>query len=483
VLKINLQDISQPRALLMTLRLADGSSLDLQQVVRVVKKKRLVCIALWQGEMVYAKVFIGDNAKRYAQRDAKGIQYLQQHHIPTPALIQWTQAPNEQAEVLLIKAHPQAMNIEVVMKKSTGKERLGLALRVVETVAKHHLVNLIQTDLYFKNFLIEGETVLTIDGDGIRQYRQITDKQAIENLSILLSKLDVLDIEAWLAELLKCYHQVNPKPILDIDAINQQLNKHRLKVASQYASKKVFRQCSDVSVRQTWQSFMAITSDDAKTISFDVLDHIDSHLVGADLLKDGNSCTVMLATFGQTPTVIKRYNIKNIMHLISRMWRPSRASASWENASRLCLLEIPTPAPIALFETRFFGFRGKAYFLSEYVEAPDIAQFFALIKDKDLRAMTVRKTVELFYRLYLLKLSHGDMKATNVKVVDNAPMLIDLDSMKQHTWHYFAQKAHVRDLKRFMQNWKHDTSLYNAFLKNFKVIYADHAVLHQAHLI
>jgi tRNA A-37 threonylcarbamoyl transferase component Bud32 len=467
----------------MTLGLADGSSLVLQQVVRVVQKKRLVCIALWQGEMVYAKLFIGDKAKRYAERDANGIQCLQENHIATPALLNRTQVPKENAEVLLIKAHPQATNIEVVMQKSTGKERLGLALKVVEAVARLHLVNLIQTDLYFKNFLIEDKTVLTIDGDGIRQFSQLSDKQAIGNLSVLLSKLDVLEVEVWLPELLNRYRQVNPKPTLEINQIKRQSKTHRVTVSTQYATKKVFRQCSDVNIREHDQSFMAIASNFSSSLEFEALENIETDMEGALLLKDGNTCTVTLATLKQTPVVIKRYNIKNTMHRLSRLWRPSRASASWANAHRLTLLEIPTPAPVALLETRFFGLSGKAYFLSEYVESPDIAQCFAEATDQVARATLVRNTVELFYRLFLLKISHGDMKATNIKVIENTPMLIDLDSMQQHNWHYFAQKAHVRDLKRFMQNWKQDTSLYNAFLKNFKVIYADHAVLHKAHLI
>jgi tRNA A-37 threonylcarbamoyl transferase component Bud32 len=201
------------------------------------------------------------------------------------------------------------------------------------------------------------------------------------------------------------------------------------------------------------------------------------------LLKDGNTCTVGLVNITSQPVVIKRYNIKNIRHKISRMWRPSRAAASWANAHRLQILGIQTPAPVALIEKRKFGLRGTAYFLSEFVKSPDIAEYFAETSDKVQRAEAVKQTVQLFYRLYLLNISHGDMKATNIKMLQNKPMLIDLDSMKQHKSVIYAQKLHIKDLKRFMQNWKQDASLYNAFLKSFKVVYADHQVLQQANLI
>ena len=52
-------------------------------------------------------------------------------------------------------------------------------------------------------------------------------------------------------------------------------------------------------------------------------------------------------------------------------------------------------------------------------------------------------------------------------------VLIDLDSMQQHRFDAFALTAHVRDLRRFMQNWQDDNALYNAFVETFRVIYED----------
>jgi hypothetical protein len=40
--------------------------------------------------------------------------------------------------------------------------------------------------------------------------------------------------------------------------------------------------------------------------------------------------------------------------------------------------------------------------------------------------------------------------------------------------------AHTRDLQRFMQNWKDNTSLYNTFLRTFKVVYPDDSLLIRA---
>ena len=173
------------------------------------------------------------------------------------------------------------------------------------------------------------------------------------------------------------------------------------------------------------------------------------------------------------------------MHGVGRALRKSRAAISWANAHRLQLLGIPTPRPVALIETYSYSLlglrlKGKAYFVSAYVDLPDVADFFAQTSDKAVRAEAMKQLAMLLYRLYLLKLSHGDMKATNIKMQNALPMLIDLDSMQQHRWAYFAKKAHARDLQRFMQNWKDDASLYNAFIKVLKVVYVDHAPLQAA---
>ena len=202
------------------------------------------------------------------------------------------------------------------------------------------------------------------------------------------------------------------------------------------------------------------------------------------MLKNGNTCTVALAEIDNKKIVIKRYNIKNFWHGVSRAFRQSRAVVSWANAHRLKLLNIATAKPVALIEHRKYGLKGKTYFLAEYIDAPDVAQYFAQTQNKTQykkqRAEAIKNIVTLFYKLHLLQVSHGDMKATNIKMQGAQPVLIDLDSMQQHQWHYFAQKAHVRDLKRFMQNWQNDNALYNAFVKTFKVIYEDHTPLVRA---
>lgn len=82
------------------------------------------------------------------------------------------------------------------------------------------------------------------------------------------------------------------------------------------------------------------------------------------MLKDGGTCTVVRIDLEGLPVAVKRYNLKNTRHALSRAWRPSRAWQSWIEAQRLSYYGIPTPRPLAVVERRFGPLRGRAYLVT-----------------------------------------------------------------------------------------------------------------------
>jgi tRNA A-37 threonylcarbamoyl transferase component Bud32 len=448
--------------------------------VRVIPGRREVCRGEWNGQGVFAKIFLGKDALKYAKRDADGIAILQQEHIATPKLLHagtGTMQSGELVQVIVLEEIKNSKNIEDLWPTLKVKARLELAKKLVKVIALHHDADIIHTDLHLKNFLVTDDFVYTLDGDGIRQYVGLTYKRALHNLAEMISKFDVLEQAEWLPQMLEAYHTIIRWHLpMGVEQVAPLANDYRLKAVNNYAS-KVFRNCTDVSVSQSASAFQAWSN------SFDLPCDIDFDglIANGKLLKNGNTCTVALSEVAGRQVVIKRYNIKSFGHALSRALRSSRAAVSWGNAHRLKLLGIPTASPIALMETRRFGLlRGKAYFLTEYIEAldargskvaPDALAFFAQTQDKKARAEAVKNICTLFYRLYLLQISHGDTKATNIKMQGTTPLLLDLDAMRQHSRP--CLEAHVRDLRRFMQNWKNQPALYNAFVKTFRAVYAD----------
>jgi tRNA A-37 threonylcarbamoyl transferase component Bud32 len=461
----------------------DGSRVHLKEVVRVLPAKRLVCRALWRGQQTYIKLFFGASAKKYALRDEVGVSCLKAAEILTPPLFYSGSVDNMSALALVFEAIPQAENAEFIYQRISLAERETLLLGLMKVLAQHHQANIIQTDLYLKNFLVAGDDIYTLDGDGVREYRVLSRKRALQNLAVLISKFDALEVERWLPKMLEVYATArNWSSAPDLVSFKRLVNQHRTFVASHYADKKVFRQCTDVNICRQSRLFEAVSSSYAFTRLPIAIDDCDRMIQKGISFKQGNTCTVSLAGIDGIKTVIKRYNIKSFWHGINRACRQTRAAGSWANAHRLNILGIATPKPIALIEERFGYFRGKAYFLSEYLDAPDASTFFAQIKNKKSQAEAIQNIVEMFYRMYLLRLSHGDMKASNIKMLGENPYLIDLDSMQQHAWDFLAKKRHVKDLKRFMRNWQDQPTLYNTFIKAFFAVYADSQVLRLAGL-
>lgn len=481
-----LNSYSAPVFSTFSLLLADAEDIECYEVVRVVTGRRLVCRGIWCGKQVFAKIFFGTQAAKYYQRELDGLNRLQAANVLTPALLFTGRSKDDTAYVIISEAINGARNADECLKQADETERLVLAKRLIQAVAEHHRAGLIQTDLYPKNFLIQGDHVYTIDGDAIRHLPTFFRSWfELNNLSILLSKFDILDLKKHQSELLEAYKSVRQNLAGSPCMITWLAMWHRHKTMRTYADKKVFRQCSDVAVTQTQDSYLAInrTCDEQAIASQMQNPDVLLNAASSTMLKLGNTCTIGMVTLGGMRAVVKRYNIKNFWHGLGRAFRPSRAARSWANAFRLILCGISTPKPIALLEKRFFGLRREAYFVSEFVDALDVAQFFEVENDANHRQEVAEELANLFYKLYLLRISHGDFKATNIKILAGSPVLLDLDSMVQHRCSWWSTLRHARDLKRFMRNWQHQPQLQEIFKSACKARYKEHKPLKLAGII
>lgn len=468
-----------------TLTLKDAEALICHEVVRAIPGKRLVCRGDWAGQAVYAKLFSGRQAGRYASRDAEGVRALIGADLDTPALLHVGQSADQSCEVIIFAEIPDSRTAESIWPELDHDQRYILAATLVREVARHHKAGLLQTDLYLKNFLLQGERLFTLDGDGIRKMPPLFAAQAgWRNLALLLSKLDVLDLSAWLPDLLAIYAAEREIGSILPERLAKLVESQRHRVIDGYADKKVFRDCTDVAVEKSWRCFVARMRgvwDKATPISPGDLDRQLGDASEPARLKSGNTCTVGLAEIAGRQLVVKRYNIKNWLHGIGRLWRHSRASVSWSNAHRLRMHGVATAAPLALVESRFGLCRLQAYFLAEFIDAPDMETW---MRDREIDADTKRlvagKLARLMYKLRLLQISHGDMKATNIYVDGTEPMLIDLDSMRHHRCRKWFERKHVRDLQRLLRNWADRPHIQRMLIEALQQAYGQDPLLKKA---
>ena len=458
-----------------------ADTLRLRALVRVLPGRRLVYRGDWRGKAVFVKIFFGQSAARYAARDVRGALLLASAGLLTPALCWHGEAVFQQQAVHLIiySAVPAAVNAADAYIHAGDAQSMSLLHALVLTLAAQHAAGLCQTDLHLKNFLLSGQQVWSIDGDGIRQQR-LSVRQAYRQLAELLSKLSVLDQHAYAQRLLETYNTArNWTSDFTSGSLLETAKRLKSKEVEHYVHDKIFRNCSDVRWQQQGGEAQAISV--AGGLQPTSIAALEAAMLEGQPLKQGNTCTVSLARLQDRQVVIKRYNIKSALHALSRAWRSSRAAASWRSAHRLQYYGFQTPQPLLMLENRCCGLRGKAYYVAEYSELPDVSQFFQQTSDKRLRAEAMKQLALFCYQLYLLRLSHGDMKASNLQVTAQGQLVImDLDSMRQHRTAATAMRAHGKDLRRLLQNWKDDSSLYNALLKSLRVVYADPSPLQKA---
>ncbi len=484
---VNLQQLSGSGDGAFRLALHNAPDLACEDIVRRVAGKRLVCRGAWDNRAMYAKLFIGKQARRYARRDLNGSNALAQAGILTPRLLHSGSIADGAGEALVFEAIADSMNAEQAWNDmpQLSEARLELAKLLVAAVAQHHQAGLIQTDLYLKNFLVQGNRIYTLDGDGIRSLSVCRRHRCLHNLAVLLSKFDVLEIEAWLPQLLRHYADKRSLalPGINLRAMQKQVAKQRRGVVTGYVNAKIFRTCTDIHVESGNRFFLAIARPYVNASLRQVLEQPDSLLqAGISVrLKSGNTCTVSLSEVAGRKIVVKRYNIKNFWHGLGRALRVTRAAASWSNAHRLMMYNIATAAPVALLEKRYGIIRRQAYLLAEYIDAPDVDVFFAdTTVDFARKTQVAGSIAQLFYKLYLLRIEHGDFKATNMKIVDGQPYLIDLDSMREYRCHWRFNRRHVRDLRRFMRNWQADAATTSMLTTAFRTTYKDASPLDRA---
>jgi tRNA A-37 threonylcarbamoyl transferase component Bud32 len=189
---------------------------------------------------------------------------------------------------------------------------------------------------------------------------------------------------------------------------------------------------------------------------------------GVSVLKAGRSATVIKIILDGRAFVVKRYNIKNKWHWLRRCLRETRAAASWRLSQRLRLFGIATAKPIAYIENRFLGLRGRSYFVMEYVGGASIGEFFSAYSAEEKHFTQVASLIkDMLHHLAELKITHGDLKMTNILLANDQPLLIDLDGMREHGNVFSFRRTFQKEIKRFMKNWDHYpkvAALFNTLL-------------------
>ncbi len=440
------------------------------QITRCLPGKRISCIGQWQGKTIFAKFFISPNrAKKHWSKEKKGFHLLNKKKVLAPTLLHYGKHTEDEVYFILYEFIEDAVDLKPLWEDSNQSQQTSLLDQLMATVADHHQHGIIQQDLHLNNFLVSNKKIFTLDGADITEIDSNDQQVAFNNLALLFAQFypsNDLNIDAALGNYCTLRQwELTPSIINQVKLMTLSIReKRKLDRLS-----KTGRSCSLFYYQQTWdqQTICSRKYRSAEMQAF--LNSPDNYINKGNLLKDGNTCTVAIVTIDNIKMVVKRYNIKNWQHAFGRAFRCSRAISSWVSAHLLQFYGIPTPEPVAIIEKRWGPLRKEAYFVTILISGETGDLYFNSDSNTiDEKRSMAKSTVELLKSIHELNISHGDLKITNIMISESKPVIIDLDSMKQHSNKYFFNKAKTRDIKRFLKNWQDTPSLAKLFQSYFK---------------
>lgn len=451
-----------------TTALDDGRIVTVSRLLRVLPGRRVVGEGRIGQTPALVKLFIGDDSTRHWQRENEGIHALARAGIPTPETL-FSGALRGDGRALLTRFLPDAVSLAEAWANVSGlpagdAQACAVIEPAIRVVGRMHAEGLIHEDPHLGNFLRQDASLFVIDGDAIRSPgagSAVSHDLATRNLALLLAQLPA-EWDAHLDTLLSAYGTGrvpgNPAdgPLL---AEITRARKLRLK----HFLEKTVRDCTRFSVEKTLRRFSAVVRDAAPWLQ-PVVDAPNSALTTGTPIKAGRTASVARVDLDGHRVVIKRYNLKNHGHAFSRLWRPSRAWHAWHAAHRLAFLGIATPAPLAMIEERLGPLRRRAWLITEFCPGRNLVQHLAA--DDVPPGDEADAIVKLFRGLHRERISHGDLKATNLLWHDNRIFVIDLDAMRQHRADAAFRRAWGRDRARLLRNWPAGSTLHAWLAEN-----------------
>ena len=424
----------------LTLTAVESGPLTLrcEEIFRLLPARRLVARVHWQGGPAVLKLFFDKLAQRYIERELAGLAKLMQAGIASPAILGQVNLLGG-ARGLLFNYLPGATAIHWRDTESIET--------TAHMLADLHARGIWQDDLHLDNFLKCSDGVFAIDGDGVRSQRSpLSEKRSFANLGVLLAQRppgedDSIDRIGRVY----CARRGWSSPGERLSRLRAALVAQRRNRVRRYLA-KVQRDCTSFSVARNFGEYRVCIRERLPDLG-NLLEAPETSMAVGTSLKTGNSATVVRVAISPSESVVmKRYNVKNVLHGLRRALKPrARFRLAWINGQRLQFLNIPTARPLALIEKRAGPWRGVAYLLAEDLGDLDL---LAEVRRRGLSARRCAQVTEIFVNLRRVGLTHGDTKASNFLVYDDRLFLIDLDAMVEGT------QGQKKDLERFLQNWE-----------------------------
>lgn len=428
----------------------DGKAYRCDQVLRWLPGRRLVVKASHDNDVWLLKLFApGRRGRRELLREQQGYQRCRTAGIAVPEL--------RLSSDRLAGCYAVAYDfINEARPFSLSPENLARQLRaLLDLMAQCHMAGIYQQDIHTDNILETDDGLYLIDVGAVKGQTggALTANKSLKNLALLVAQFTP-EQQSLVLQHVSHYFQARGWTFGPVEhtAFKSRVDKAWQKRKNHYLT-KCFRPCTMTVYRKDSKLEYAFRRSFFQQMGEEAVRHLDSLVQSGEVLKAGNSATVVQTQLAGRSVVIKRYNIKSAWHFFKRCWRPSRAANAWRQGQMLELVGIATPKVWGFVEHRIGPLRKQAFLISDYInEADELSHVYMRQSPSENELGQIQR---IFTLMQAYRLSHGDLKASNFMLSRQGKVeLIDLDAMKEHRCRWTFQRAFSKDQQRFLANWQ-----------------------------
>jgi len=430
-----------------------AETLSCQALLRDLRGVRSAYRALWENRPVIVKVFEHRfKAGRHMRREWQGLRQLERRGVSAPRGLFYGRSEAGRPVVVVEEIAESVTAVDVFRATHEPAARLDILTLVCRELAQQNEKGILQKDLHLGNFLLAGERVYTLDPAQMRFYsRPVGRKASLVQLAKLACSLPACDGEG-LARLQQIYAASRGWRLSESERrfVKKSINFYRRKTIRNALRKTLGAGKRYLRIQRS--NYVAVVEKDflSEPQAVDFAERIDSLIDAGQVLKKGNTSYVSRIAWNGRNVVVKRYNHKGLIHSLRHTIKGSRARRGWLHGHRLGMLNIATARPLAYIERRWLGMLWCSFLITEYVEGRNLHEFLQMesLSEKQ-RSMVLERLKRLLVRLGEQRITHSDLKPSNILMAGQSPTIIDLDAMKVHWPNLTRAGIQRKNLERF----------------------------------
>jgi tRNA A-37 threonylcarbamoyl transferase component Bud32 len=423
------------------------------KLLRDVPSVRRVYSGMWNQQPVIVKIFVHSfKAVFSASKEYKKTQRLIILGINVPRIL-FTGKTAEGHYAVVSERITEAQDVRALFEQDLSvEERYNIISAVTGQLAIQHDKGVLQRDLHLGNFLYRASVIYSLDAAEMKFYDdKIELRKSIEHLASLLCGHEEI-IAHKQREIFSRYLEARGLKFNenDFEYFKQQLELQRLASMNRWLKKtlrsgKRFVEYKKYNYRAVFNRELFADVNLAEFIG-----KIDTTMKEGQILKDSRTSFVSASAVNGKKIVIKRYNNKGFIHSFIKSFKSSRAKKSWLNSYMMTILAIPTPKPLGFIECKFGHLVWRSYIITEFIDG---FSYYDLLNKKsalDAEKNEIKlKLYNIFGRLKRFKISHRDLKHSNIIISSKTPLLLDTDAVKTYKTNFFFMRRWQKDMRIF----------------------------------